>query len=135
MQRGRPIAYLSSALGPRAAAQSIYEKEACAILAALKKWRHYLLGNKIIIRTNQQSLKFITSQRLTKEVQHKLLLNLLEFNYTVEYKKGMENRVADALSRKDQQEHSQNCMTISVVTPDWTTDIMASYVWDKQCQN
>jgi hypothetical protein len=30
---------------------SIYEKEAMAILDALRKWRHYFLGNKLIIKT------------------------------------------------------------------------------------
>lgn len=37
MQGGRPIAFFSKALGPKAAGQSIYEKEAMAILEALKK--------------------------------------------------------------------------------------------------
>lgn len=132
MQQGRPIAYFSSALGPKSAAQSIYEKEATAILMALKKWRHYLLGNKIIIRTDQQSLKFITSQRLSEGVQHKLLLKLLEFDYTVEYKKGRENKVADALSRRDQD--ISTCLAISSVTPDWKADITASYSSDPNCQ-
>lgn len=45
-------------------------------------------GHEIIIKTDQQSLKFITTQRLAEGVQHKLLLKLLEFDYTVEYKKG-----------------------------------------------
>lgn len=58
-------------------------------------------GHEIIIKTDQQSLKFITTQRLAEGVQHKLLLKLLEFDYTVEYKKGKENKVADALSIRD----------------------------------
>lgn len=134
MQKGRPIAYFSSALGPKAAAQSIYEKEACAILAALKKWRHYLLGNRIIIKTDQQSLRFITSQRLTEGVQHKLLLKLLEFDHTVEYKKGKENKVADALSRIDHHMLEQHLMAISTVVPEWTNGIIASYANDSKCQ-
>jgi hypothetical protein len=52
------------------------------------------------------------SQRLTKGIQHKLLMKLLEFNYTIEYKKGAENRVANALSRK---EHS--VLAISSAVP------------------
>jgi hypothetical protein len=36
MQQGRPIAYLTQALGPKTAAQSTYHKEALAILQALK---------------------------------------------------------------------------------------------------
>jgi len=66
---GLKIAYFSKTLGLKASAQSLYEKRS-SILAALKKWRHYLLGSKVIIRTDQQTLKFITSQRLTEGVQH-----------------------------------------------------------------
>jgi hypothetical protein len=36
MQKGQPIAFLSKALGPRAAAMSTYDKEAMAIIQAIK---------------------------------------------------------------------------------------------------
>ena len=49
MQEGRPLAYFSKCLGPQNSAKSIYEKEAMAILEALKKWRHYFLGDKLLI--------------------------------------------------------------------------------------
>jgi hypothetical protein len=52
MQQGRPIAFFSQALGPKALAQSTYHKEALAILESLKRWRHYILGSKLIIRTD-----------------------------------------------------------------------------------
>jgi hypothetical protein len=68
MQQGRPIAFFSKALGPKPLAQSIYEKEALAILESLRKWRHYLLGNKLIIRTDQKSLKYLSSQRLLEGI-------------------------------------------------------------------
>jgi hypothetical protein len=53
------------------------------------------------------------------------LIKLLEHDYSIEYKKGRENRVADALSRKD---HSINA--ISSVAPAWITDVEASYLDD-----
>jgi hypothetical protein len=53
MQRGQPIAFYFEALGPKASAQSIYHKEALAILQALRKWRHYFLGGHLIIRTDK----------------------------------------------------------------------------------
>jgi hypothetical protein len=102
MQQSRPLAYFSKSLGPGNAAKSIYEKEAMAILEALRKWRHYFLCNKLIIRTDQSSLKYIAIQKLLEGIQHKLMLKLLEFDFTIQYKKDSENSVADALSRKYQ---------------------------------
>lgn len=99
MHGGKPISFLSKTLGHKAAASSIYEKEALAILEAIKKWKHYLASTSVIIRTDQESLKYIHDQRLIEGIQHKLMVKLLDFNYKVEYKKGKENKVADALSR------------------------------------
>jgi hypothetical protein len=50
MQQGMPIEFYSQALGPKASAQSTYHKEALTILHALKKWRHYILSNHLIIK-------------------------------------------------------------------------------------
>lgn len=128
MQNGKAIAYYSSTLCPRNAALSTYEKEALAIVEALKRWRHYFVGNKLIIRTDHQSLKFMTDQKLTTGIQHKLMLKLLEFDFKLEYKKGKDNIVADALSRK----HQLNA--ISLVTPKWTNDVEKSYEKDSKCK-
>jgi hypothetical protein len=95
MQQGKPLAFFSKCLGPKAAAQSIYEKEAMAILEGLKKWRHYFLGNKLIIKIDQKSLQYLGSQRLLEGIQHKLMLKLLEFDFSIEYKKGVENTAVD----------------------------------------
>jgi len=43
MQKDRPIAYLSKALGASHRAKSIYEKEFLALIMAVEKWRQYLL--------------------------------------------------------------------------------------------
>ncbi|WVZ49776.1 LOW QUALITY PROTEIN: hypothetical protein U9M48_001105 [Paspalum notatum var. saurae] len=47
MQKGKPIAYFSKTLGPRAAAASTYDKESMAILEALKKWKHYFASSSL----------------------------------------------------------------------------------------
>ena len=87
MQQGKPIAFFSKSLDPKAAAASTYEKEALAILEALKKWNHYFASTSLIIKTDQQSLKYIQEQKLVEGIQHKLLIKLLGYNYRVEYKK------------------------------------------------
>ena len=53
LQDGHPLAFVSKGLGLRTKGLSTYEKEALAILEALKRWRHYLLGKEVIIRTDQ----------------------------------------------------------------------------------
>lgn len=59
MQGGRPISFLSKTLGPKATTLSTYEKKAMATLEAIKKWKHYLANTSVIIRSDQQSLKYI----------------------------------------------------------------------------
>jgi hypothetical protein len=65
------------------------------------------------------------TQRMTEGIQHKLLMKLLEFNYIIEYKKGVENKVVDALPRKD-----MSASAISTTTPSWATDVEKSYIGD-----
>jgi hypothetical protein len=68
MQNGRPISFISKSLGPKAVALSTYDKEALAILEALKKWKHYFAASAIIIKTDQQSLKYIQDQKLIDDI-------------------------------------------------------------------
>ncbi|MCI32671.1 enzymatic polyprotein, partial [Trifolium medium] len=63
-QQGHPIAYFSKKLGPTVQKQSAYLREFRAIIEAMAKFRHYLLGHKFIIRTDQQSLKALLDQSL-----------------------------------------------------------------------
>jgi hypothetical protein len=129
MQQGKPIAYFSKTLGVKNAAMSTYDKEALAILEALKRWRHYLLDSDLVIKTDQKSLKYITDQKVAEGLQHKLLLKLLQFNYTVEYKKGKENKAADALSRRD-----CTLLPITLIQPTWVASIENSYLHNHSCQ-
>ena len=52
-----------------------------------------------IIKTNQQSLKFILEQRIVTPAQQKWFTKLLGYSFAMEYKKGKENKVANAFSR------------------------------------
>ena len=131
MQQGKPIAFFSKTLGTKAAALSTYDKEIIAILEAFKKWKHYLASSSVVIRTDRQSLKYIHEQRLVDGIQHKFLIKLLGFNYVVEYKKGKENKVVDALSRASHAE----LLAISCVVPVWIEQVITSYNEDTKCQD
>nr|ADB85290.1 putative retrotransposon protein [Phyllostachys edulis] len=132
MQGGRPISFMSKAIGPKAAALSTYDKEALAILEAIKMWKHYFAGSTLIIRTDQQSLKYMQEQIIIEGVQHKLLVKLLGYNYKVEYKRGRENKATDALSRV---RYNDQVVAISAVTPVWILEVLASYEGDEKCRD
>lgn len=74
------------------------------------------------------------NQRLVEGIQHKLLLKLMEYDYSIEYKAGKENLVADALSRSPnfKTEEKVYCVNMTVVVPSWVQDIKNSYEEDLQ---
>nr|XP_027093474.1 uncharacterized protein LOC113713862 [Coffea arabica] len=113
MQQGHPIAFLSKALANQNLGMSVYEKELFALVLAVTKWKHYLVGHRFIIRTDHQALKYLLEQRLTHPLQHKWLTKLLGLDYEIHYKKGIDNGVADALSRRRIVDHSKGCSTES----------------------
>lgn len=99
MQEGHHISYISKAFSEKNALLSAYERELLAIVFAVHKWQHYLMTLSFIIRTDQQSLKHLLEHKLATPFQQKWLSKLADFDYSVEYKSGRENKVADALSR------------------------------------
>lgn len=66
---------------------------------AVDKWRHYLQYKHFVVRTDHHSLKYLLEQKVTSAIQHKVLTKFLGLDYEIQYKRGAENRVADALSR------------------------------------
>lgn len=99
MQQGKPIAFYSKALGARNQSLSTYENVLIAIVSAMKKWHNYLQGRHFIIRSGHHSLKYFLSQRANNQFQQKWVAKLMGFDYEIQYKRGKENLVADALSR------------------------------------
>lgn len=102
-QDGHPLAYLSKSLSPKHQVLSTYEKEFLAVILALEKWKGYLMDRHFKIKTDHFSLKYLLDQRLTTPFQAKWLPKLLGYDYEIAYKKGSENIVADALSRREVQ--------------------------------
>jgi hypothetical protein len=70
-------------------------------------------------------------QRLVQGIQHKLLVKLMGYNYTIEYKRGKENKAVDALSRRPQPD---SINAISTAIPLWVNDVQASYTDDRKCK-
>jgi len=132
MQKDRPIAFLSKALGDSHKTKSIYEKEFLALIMAVEKWRQYLQRQEFIIRTDYQSLAYLTEQNLHSELQRKAMTRLMGLQFRVVYRKGWENPAADALSRVG---HMMAIQAMSSVQPQWIQEVTNSYVTDKEAQD
>jgi hypothetical protein len=62
MQGGRPVCYHSELFHGAVLDYPTYDKELFAIVQAVKKWKHYLLGKETIIHTDHQPLQYLQSQ-------------------------------------------------------------------------
>ena len=101
---GHPIAFYSRPVAPRHRALAAYERELIGLVQAVRHWRPYLCGRSFVVRTDHYSLKYLLDQRLSTIPQHHWVGKLLGFDFSVEYKPGAANAVADALSRRDTED-------------------------------
>lgn len=131
MQENRPIAFLSQALKGKALHMSTYENELFALVTVIQKWRPYLLGKPFVVRTDRQSLKFLLEQKVSTPFQQRWLTKLLGYDFIVEYKKGVENRMADALSRREVDACEVSLALLSIPNCSWVDDLKAQYQEDK----
>ncbi|XP_043714700.1 uncharacterized protein LOC122663059 [Telopea speciosissima] len=107
IQEGHPIAFFSKKLCDHMRQASAYVRELYALPQAVQKWRHYLLGRHFLIKTDHRSLKHLLTQVIPTPEQHLFLSKLLGYSYTIIYKPGKENVVADSLSRSTSKEEDQ----------------------------
>ena len=129
MQQERPIAFMSQAIHGKALHLSIYERELMALVLAIKKWSSYVLGQTFQVQTDHQSLKYLLEQKVGTLIQQKWLTKLLSFDFLVEYKKGKENLVVDALSRKF--DNAPVMLTaLSFPSDNWISKLQDSYSED-----
>jgi hypothetical protein len=108
--------------------KSIYEKEMLAILHVVDLWCPYILGKRFQIKTDHQSLKYILEQRLSSPEKQKWVTKLFGYDYEIIYKKGKDNVVADALSRKYEDEGSLFSLSFNV--PDWLQVVLQEWIHD-----
>jgi hypothetical protein len=100
MQEKWPIAYFSEKLNGAALNYPTYDKELYVLVRALKTWQHYLWPKEFVTHTDHESLKHLKGQSKLNR-RHAQWMEFIEtFPYVIKYKRGKENIMADALSRR-----------------------------------
>ncbi|WVZ63972.1 hypothetical protein U9M48_013560 [Paspalum notatum var. saurae] len=97
---GLVVAFASSQLRKHEVNYPTHDLELRAVVYALKKWKHYLLGNTCHIYTDHKSLKYIFTQPILNMRQRRWLKLIKDYDLEVHYHPGKANVVADALSHK-----------------------------------
>ena len=102
-QDGRPVAFFSKTFqGPEKCYASI-EKEAQAIIEAIRHWRHYLTGRRFVIRTDQRFVRFMFDKQHKSEIKNDKILRwrmeLSCYDFDIMYRPGPENISPDIFSR------------------------------------
>ncbi|KAG9447517.1 hypothetical protein H6P81_013645 [Aristolochia fimbriata] len=99
-QEGHPIAFERRKLNETEQRYIVQEREMTAIVHCLRTWRHYLLGSRFVVKTdNVPSSYFLTQKKLSPK-QARWQDFLAEFDMELEYKTSKTNSLVDALSRK-----------------------------------
>lgn len=117
-QAKRPVAFWGRSLSKPERNYTVTEKEALAVVAAVKKWRHYLHGSPATtVVTDHQALKYLQNLKNPQGRLGRWCLALQDImGLQFQYCKGADNLVPDALSR---QNYEEQVNAINLSTSDW----------------
>ena len=101
--RGSVIEYASRTLSKAEKSYATTEKECLAIVWAVHKFRHYLIGAHFLLETDHKPLQWLNTAKSSKSHSQRLerwSLELRTFQFSIIHYPGSTNQPADALSRK-----------------------------------
>ncbi|CAM8892765.1 unnamed protein product [Rhodiola kirilowii] len=132
------IYYASRTLDPPQRNYSTTEKELLAVVFALEKFRPYLLGAKVVVYSDHAAIRYLMKKKEAKPRLIRWIFLLQEFDVEIRDKKGIENTVADHLSRivrKEEEGHisesfpDEHLYAVSTKVP-WYASIVNYLVGD-----
>lgn len=97
----RPVAYVSRSLTPSEKNYPTHKLEFLALKwAVVDKLKDYLYGAEFVIKTDNNPLTYILTTAKLDATGHRWLAALSGFRFSLKYRPGVNNRDADALSRR-----------------------------------
>lgn len=75
------------------------QKELLAVIPALTRWRHFLIGGKVIVRTDHNCLRYLMQGKSLTDEFARYLDFVADFNLQIDWVPGRDNKITDMLSR------------------------------------
>jgi hypothetical protein len=98
-QNGFVIYYDSRKLKEHERHHAAHDLELAAIVHALRKWRHYLMGKRFELKIDHNGLKYLFDQPTLNSRQSRWLEFLSEYDFDIKHIKVKENKVVDAVNK------------------------------------
>ncbi|XP_050553710.1 uncharacterized protein LOC126911298 [Spodoptera frugiperda] len=95
----RPVEYASRLLTAAEKNYNTTEREALAVVWAVSKFRGYIDGADVTVKSDHQPLRWLMSLKSPSGRLARWALSLQEYNLKIEYTPGKANVIADTLSR------------------------------------
>ena len=97
-----PVAYRFRKFSGPELNSDVHNKELLAIVDAFEEWQAYLEGlrHPIVVYSDHKNLSYFTTTKKLNRQQVRWAELLASYNFQIHYRKGSENRRADALSRR-----------------------------------
>ena len=99
-QEAHPVSYFNERLSDAKARYSNYNCEFYAVVQSPKFWKHYLLHQEFTLYSDHDALRYLHSQKKVSTFHRRWVEVLQEFSFTLRHRPGRENKVVDALSRR-----------------------------------
>ena len=99
-QEGHPVEFYSQKLNDVQRRYPNYDREFYAIIQSLCHWRHYLLPKEFVLFSDHDALKNLHDQKKISDRHARWIEYMQDFVFVIRHKKGKDNAVADALSRR-----------------------------------
>ena len=105
LQDDKPVIYASRALTGTEQRYSDNERELLSVVFALERFHHYVYGCTATVQTDHKPLVSVWKKSIVCNSPRlqRLLLRLSQYDVNIEYLKGKDNVIADALSRVSPQ--------------------------------
>ena len=116
------IAYASKKLEPQQQQYSVTRRELLAVITFMNQFRHYLLGQKFLLRTDHGSIRWIFEFKNPVGQVARWLEVLAQYDFEIQHRPGRKHQNADSLSRKYEKKDTQdndNCSGYNITNEGW----------------